>query len=200
MNCSRVGAGSPPHPPIAITDVPDAISSAAADCDPFVAADHAVCVAASRAARSPLVASSPIQPPTANASSSLCAATACCAVRCTELTALGTAPLFGVIAVAMENATVPAAAPAAPTRAPAADHRRLPISAAAIPTTLRAVISVGTQVGPKWLRFNRFTDHQPASPSMTASAMRPSQPDRMRHAHVVPNPTNAATAGASATV
>src|SRR5690242_1650472 len=100
----------------------------------------------------------------------------------------------------MENATVPAAAPNAPAVAPAADHHRLPTSAAAIPTTPSAVIALGAQDGPKWLRFNRFADHHDARPSMTASATRPSQPWRQRHAHAHPSPTNAATAGASATV
>jgi hypothetical protein len=63
MNCCSVGTGSPLQPPTAITDVPEAISRLAADCEPFVAADHGVCVAASRPASSVLVASSLIQAP-----------------------------------------------------------------------------------------------------------------------------------------
>ena len=56
MNDCSVGTGSPLHPPIAITDVPDETSSAAADCEPLVAADHSVCVLAKTPARSGLAA------------------------------------------------------------------------------------------------------------------------------------------------
>jgi len=51
-------------PPAGITEVPDDTSSAAADWDPFVAADHSVCVSAKIPATSALSASPPVQFPT----------------------------------------------------------------------------------------------------------------------------------------
>ncbi len=99
MNCCSVGTGSPLQPPTAITDVPEAISSAAADCEPFVAADHGVCVAASRPASSALVASSFIQPP----------------VTFDARSAVGIDPWCGVAAVTMENVVVPANPASMPT-------------------------------------------------------------------------------------
>src|ERR1700735_1788963 len=98
MNCCSVGTGSPLQPPTAITEVPEDISRAAADSEPFVAADHLVCVAASRLASAGLVASSPIQTP----------------VACDVLTAVGIVPLCGLAAVAMENTVVPASAASIP--------------------------------------------------------------------------------------
>src|SRR5262245_61684881 len=102
MNACRVGTGSPLQPPIAITDVPDKTSSAAADCEPLVAADHSVLVFDRTPARSESVTTSPIQLPT-------------CAAPLFSVVGIG--PWCGVAAVAIENAVVPPAAANAPTRA-----------------------------------------------------------------------------------
>src|SRR5215208_2580881 len=92
MNCCSVGTGSPLQPPTAISDVPDAISMLAADCEPFVAADHGVWVAARRPTSSVFVASSTIQAP----------------VTFEDRTAVGAVPWCGVAAVTTENTVVPA--------------------------------------------------------------------------------------------
>src|ERR1041384_122440 len=108
MNDCSVGTGSPLHPPIAITEVPEETSSAAADCEPFVAADHSVCAPASTPARSVLVASSPVQLPVWAAP---------------LFSAVGIEPWWGVAAVAMEKAAAPAAATTTPMTAAGATAR-----------------------------------------------------------------------------
>ena len=98
----------------------------------------------------------------------------------------------------MENAVVPAS----PARHPATSattggrgHKT--------PTALTAAsetISHDNHAGPKALRCSKTADEAAASTIIAASAQRPSQLDLRRHAHTAPIPTNAAIAGASATL
>src|SRR3954471_18489543 len=145
MNDSRVGTGSPLHPPIAITAGPEETSSAAADWDPFVAADHWVWVAANMPARSALLPSSPVQLPSWIAPFS---------------SAAGMEPWCGVAAVAIEKALGPPIAASIPTTTAVADIRRAPT---AIPHTAAAaataMITHGSQAGPNMLRRSRTPDH-----------------------------------------
>src|SRR5439155_6006820 len=145
MNCRSVGTGSPFQPPMAITDVPDAISRAAADCEPFVAADHCVCVAERSAASWALMASSLIQfPDTRDVPA-----------------AVGIVPWCGVAAVARENATVPASPAAHPAIKAAIGGCGQ--STPTAPTAATAIISHDSHVGPKALRFSKFAADAAAS-------------------------------------
>src|SRR5882757_4701344 len=182
MNCCSVGTGSPLQPPTAITDVPEAISRAAADCEPFVAADHRVCVAASRPASSELVASSFIQTPD----------------TFDDRMAVGIVPWCGRAAVATETAAVPAS-PATHPATSATTGGRGHNTAQAL-TTANPATSHGSHTGPKALRCNKSAEGPAASTIIDASAHRPSQLDLRRHAQTAPMPTRPATAGAMATV
>ena len=183
MNCCRVGTGSPLQPPTAITDVPDAISSAAADCEPFVAADHCVCVAASRPARSELSTSSSIQPPWA----------------VDVLIAVGIEPWCGVAAVMTEYVAVPANPASTPMATATAIVRGHATSTPTAPTTASAPTS-HVKVGLKWLRCNKTAEDAAANAIIAPSASLPSQPALRDHAHTPPMPMSAAIDGASAAV
>src|SRR6185312_13394190 len=186
MNACRVGTGSPLQPPIAITGVPDKTSSAAADCEPLVAADHSVVVFDKTPARSELLPSSPIQLPS-------CASP--------FFSAVGIAPWCGVAAVAIENAVVPAKAASTPTATATAALLCAPRPSAAMAEAIATAKSAqGNQVGPKALRCSSIADHAAVMTISAASMMRPSQAARYRQPHTAPMPARAATAGAMATV
>src|SRR5689334_17041890 len=135
MNDCKVGTGSPLHPPIAITDVPEDTSSAAADCEPFVAADHGVCVSASAAARSLLVDSSPVHWPTRAMPS---------------FGAVGIDPGGGAAGVATEKAVVPPSAAKTPTATAVARSGCAPKTSTATAAVTATAASVhGSNTGPK---------------------------------------------------
>ncbi len=114
--------------------------------------------------------------------------------------AVGMEPWCGVAAVAIEKALGPPIAASIPTTTAIADNRCAATATAHTAATAATVmITHGNQDGPNMLRRSRTPDQIAVRRIRAAIAVRPSQPARSRHAHVVPMPTRPATAGAIAT-